>query len=352
MRYTVGLGRYFGIPVRVHATFPFILLLYAVLAGRTGSWRDALEGAALVLAVFGCVVLHELGHCVQVRRYGIRVRDITLFPIGGVARAESLPESPRQEIAVAIAGPIVNFVIAGLLFGALALTGSPPHGEGFLVDLAWVNLVLGVFNLIPAYPMDGGRILRGALATRMPYLAATRRARDVGQLVALVFVVTAFVDTAFIMLALIAVFVFVGGMLEERMISMRVRLAGKCVGDVVDVAAPVFAASDRVETIATHMGSESAAAYALAAESGSLAGVVVTSDVLRAVRDGRYAEPLGAIARYDFPVAEAAAEATRVYKYLHDARKPFAAIVDGDRFVGLFHADETLRDFPRGVAIP
>ena len=95
-----------------------------------------------------------------------------------------------------------------------------------------------------------------------------------------------------------------------------------------------------------------AAAYALAAESGSLAGVVVTSDVLRAVRDGRYAEPLGAIARYDFPVAEAAAEATRVYKYLHDARKPFAAIVDGDRFVGLFHADETLRDFPRGVAIP
>ena len=108
MRHTVGLGRYFGIPVRVHATFPVVLLLYAALAGRSGSWRDALEGAALVLAVFGCVVLHELGHCVQVRRYGIRVRDITLFPIGGVARAESLPESPRQEIAVAIAGPIVE----------------------------------------------------------------------------------------------------------------------------------------------------------------------------------------------------------------------------------------------------
>jgi CBS domain-containing protein len=186
----------------------------------------------------------------------------------------------------------------------------------------------------------------------MPYLAATRRARDIGQLVALVFVVTAFVDSAFIMLGVIAVFVFIGGMLEERMISMRLRLSGKCVGDVVDPLAPVFASTDRVETMATRMGTESAAAYALAAESGSFVGVVVTSDVLRAVRDGRFEEPLGAIARFDFPVAEAGAEATRVYKYLREARKPFAAIVDGDRFVGLFHADETLRDFPRGVSIP
>jgi Zn-dependent protease/CBS domain-containing protein len=325
--------------------------LYAAVAGLTGSWKAALEGAALVLAVFGCVVLHELGHSVQVRRYGIRVRDIILFPIGGVARAESIPERPRHEIAVAVAGPVVNFGIAGGLFALLALTGSPPHAEGFLVDLAWVNLALGAFNLVPAYPMDGGRILRGALATRMPYLSATRRARDVGQLVALVFIVTAFVDTAFIMLALIAVFVFAGGMLEERMISTRLRLAGKSAGDVVDPDAPVFAATDRVETVATRMGTAGAGAYAVAAESGSLAGVIVTSDVLRAARDGRFAEPVGAIARYDFPVAEARAEATRVYSYLREARKPFAAIVDGDRFIGLFHADETLCDFPRGASV-
>lgn len=352
MRYTVGIGRYFGIPVRVHATFPLVLVLYAAEAGRTGSWRAALEGAALVLSVFACVVLHELGHSVQVRKYGIRVRDIILFPIGGVARAESIPEKPQHEIAVAIAGPIVNFVIAGVLFGLLALNHSPPHADGFFVNLAWVNLMLGVFNLIPAYPMDGGRILRGVLAMRMPYLAATRRARDVGQLVALVFVVAAFVDTAFIMLALIAVFVFVGGMLEERMVSARVHLAGKRVGDVIDPLAPVFAATDRVEDIKARMGAAGVGAYALAAESGSLAGVVATSDVLKAVRDGRAADPLGAIARYDFPVAEAGAEAARVYAYLRDARKPFAAIVDGDRFVGLFHADEALRTVPPGAAVP
>jgi stage IV sporulation protein FB len=352
MRYTAGIGTYFGIPVRVHATFPLILVLYAAVAGWAGSWTDALRAVALVLAVFTCVVLHEFGHSLQVRRYGVKVRDIVLFPIGGVARAESIPENPRHEIAVAIAGPVVNFVIAGLLFGALAVAGTPPHGEGFFVDLAWVNLVLGVFNLVPAFPMDGGRILRGALSLRMPYLSATRRARDVGQLLALVFLAAAFVDASFVMLAVIAAFVFVGGMYEERMVSARLRLAGKSVGELADSTAHVFAAADRIDTAAARIGVGAAPAYAIAADSGSLSGVVVTADVLGAVRAGRAAEPLSSIARVDFPVAEAATEATRVYRHLRDARQPFAAVVQGDRFLGLFHADETLRDFPRGVNLP
>ncbi|HKW14148.1 MAG TPA: site-2 protease family protein, partial [Candidatus Krumholzibacteria bacterium] len=163
MRYTAGIGTYAGIPVRVHATFPLILVLYATIAGATGTWRDGFDAAILVLSVFACVVLHEFGHCLMIKRYGIHVRDIVLFPIGGVARAESIPENPRHEILVAIAGPIVNFVIAGLLFGGLALAGIPVHGDGYLVTLALANVFLGLFNLIPAFPMDGGRILRGVL---------------------------------------------------------------------------------------------------------------------------------------------------------------------------------------------
>src|SRR5512139_631990 len=142
MRYTAGIGTYLGIPVRVHATFPLVLVVYAVAVGLQGTWKDALWAVALVLAVFTCVVLHEFGHILQARKYGIRVRDIVLFPIGGMARAEAIPENPRQEMAVAIAGPVVSFAIAGLLFGGLALRGIPPHGEGFLVELAWVNLAL------------------------------------------------------------------------------------------------------------------------------------------------------------------------------------------------------------------
>lgn len=352
MRYTAGIGTYLGIPVRVHATFPLILVVYAVAVGLHGTWKDALWAVALVLAVFTCVVLHEFGHILQARKYGIRVRDIVLFPIGGMARAEAIPENSRQEMAVAIAGPVVSFAIAGLLFGGLALRGIPPHGDGFLVELAWVNLALGVFNLVPAFPMDGGRILRGVLGLRMSYLAATRRARDVGQLLALAFLVAAFMDTSFIMLAVIAAFVFIGGMAEERVVSARLRLSGHAVGELADGSAPVFAATDRIDSALTHINTGAAPAYAIAGESGALAGVVVTADVLGAVRAGRAAEPLSAIARSDFPVAESTTGAERVHRHLRQVRQPFAAVVEGDRFVGLFHADETLRDFPRGVSLP
>ncbi|HET6349517.1 MAG TPA: site-2 protease family protein, partial [Candidatus Krumholzibacteria bacterium] len=249
MRYTMGIGTYAGIPVRIHATFPIVLILYASVAAATGTWQDGVRAAVLVLSVFACVVLHEFGHCLQIKRYGIRVRDIVLFPIGGVARAEAIPEAPRQEIAVAIAGPAVNFAIATVLFAVMALTRTPPHGDGYLVNMAWANGFLGVFNLIPAFPMDGGRILRGLLHRRMPYLAATRRARDVGQLLALGFVVVAFIDTTFIMLALVAAFVFIGGMYEERAVALRMRLAGRSAGDLADVASGVFAADDRIDAV-------------------------------------------------------------------------------------------------------
>jgi stage IV sporulation protein FB len=338
VKYTAGIGRVFGIPLRVHATFPLILVVYAADAWRSGTASDALRAVALVLAIFACVVLHELGHCLQARRYGIRFRDIVLFPIGGVARAESLPERPRHEIMVAIAGPAVNFALAAILFSGLAMAGTPPHGEGFLVDLAWANLGLGVFNLTPAFPMDGGRILRGALATRLSYLDATRRARAVGQLLALGFATLAFLDFTFAMLSVIAVLVFVGGMLEERAIRARVLLSGRRVGDLVDAETPVLSAGDRVESATRRVGNWTAPAYAVAGDAGSLAGVVAASDLMRALRDGRADDELLSIARRDFPVAEASTEASRVYRYLREANKPFAAVVDGDRFVGLFHA--------------
>jgi stage IV sporulation protein FB len=351
MRYTAGIGTYAGIPVRVHATFPLVLVLYASIAGFTGSWRDGVDAAILVLSVFACVILHEFGHCLQIKRYGIHVQDIVLFPIGGVARAQSIPENPREEIVVAISGPIVNFVIAGGLFAGLALAGIPLHGDGYLVTLAGVNMGLGLFNLIPAFPMDGGRILRGVLHMRMPYLAATRRARDVGQIVALGFVMIAFLDTTFIMLAVVASFVFVGGMYEERAVALRMRLSGRRAGDLADTTRQVFAATERIDTVFPHLHVGAAPAYAIAAESGALAGVVVTADVLGAVRAGNSGQPLASIARYDFPVAEASTEATRVYRHLREQNQPFAAVVDGDRFVGLFHADEKLSDFPRAIPI-
>ncbi len=350
MRYTLGIGRCFGIPVRVHATFPLILVIYAAAAWRTGSAADALLAVLLVLAVFTCVVLHELGHSLVVRHYGIAVRDILLFPIGGVARAESIPERPSQEILVAVAGPAVNLVIAGILFAVLAFGLAPSPGADFLLDLAWVNVALVVFNLTPAFPMDGGRVLRGILALRLPYLTATRRARMVGQLIAVAFVTAAFMNPSFIMLALIALFVFTAGALEERVVRTRVRIDGRRVGDLADSRAPVLAWNDAVGAAAVHLGR--GRAFALAKESGSLAGVVAVEDLLRAVRGGRSGDSLASIARSDFPVADAATDAGRVYRHLRESHNPFAAVVDGDRFVGLFHAEDSASRSMQDALVP
>ncbi len=350
MRYTARIGTAFGIPLRIHATFPAILVLYVAVSWRTGTASDALRAAALVLAVFACVVLHELGHSLVIRRYGIVVRDIVLFPIGGVARAESIPEHPRREILVAIAGPAVNFAIVAVLLPVLFFRRLSISDDSFLVDLTIVNLLLGFFNLIPAFPMDGGRILRGALSLRLPYLVATRRARDAGQLIALGFTTLAFMNPSFMMLSLVAMFVFAGGIIEERIVRTKARLDGRCVGDLTDAGAPVFASNDPVEFAVAHLGRSPA--FAVAAESGSLAGVVEASDLLRALRTGRAGEALATMARSDFPVADAETDATRVYHHLHDAHVSYAAVVKDERFIGLFHANDEWDCIAQNALIP
>ena len=236
MRYTLYAGSYFGIPVRIHFTFPLILIAFGAEAWFSGGWQAALWALLLILSVFVCVVLHEFGHSLQVKRYGIAVRDVVLLPIGGMARADRIPEIPRQEIAVAIAGPLVNFALAAVIFTVLTVLNRPLSEEpDYLTSLFAINLVLGTFNLIPAYPMDGGRILRALLAMKLPYLRATRYATVVGQLIALAFVVLGFVFSHdLFMLPIIAVFVFVGAMSEENMIRVRYRLGDRRIGEFVE----------------------------------------------------------------------------------------------------------------------
>ena len=221
------LGRLAGIGIYVHWSFwilPVWILLSTVRDGR--GWAAGLSAVIFVFAIFGCVVLHELGHALMARHYRIGTRDITLYPIGGVASLERMPTRPSQELAIALAGPAVNVAIAGALFAGAVLTGLgnlAPAGDliggPFLSSLMWVNVALAVFNLLPAFPMDGGRVLRAFLAMQMPYVKATTIAARVGQVVAILLGVLGLFSGG--TLVLVAVFVFLAAQAELTMARIR-----------------------------------------------------------------------------------------------------------------------------------
>ncbi|WP_182867948.1 site-2 protease family protein [Stieleria mannarensis] len=217
------LGQLAGIDVRIHWTFLLlpIWIYYSSLAAGSGAVA-ATVAVLLVFAIFGCVVLHELGHSLTARRFGIETHDITLLPIGGVASLQRIPRSPWQELAIAVAGPAVNVVIALVLFAllpVLAATSLLPVGAiAFLSKLAWVNVALVVFNMLPAFPMDGGRVLRSVLALGLPYRSATRAAAGVGQVVAILFALFGLLSGN-LMLVILAGFVFLAGRGESMMVE-------------------------------------------------------------------------------------------------------------------------------------
>jgi Zn-dependent protease/CBS domain-containing protein len=232
MRWSWKLGEIAGIGVFVHATF-LLLLGWVALSHWVveRSVAAAVGGTLFVVALFGCVVLHELGHALTARRFGVRTRDITLYPIGGVARLERIPEQPYQELLVALAGPAVNVVIAGALWLVLSAAGGPaPLAEldvakgPFLERLLLVNVFLAGFNLIPAFPMDGGRVLRALLATRLSFVRATELAASVGQAIALLFAFVGLFTNPF--LVFIALFVWLGASSEAAMAQMRSAFSG------------------------------------------------------------------------------------------------------------------------------
>jgi Zn-dependent protease/CBS domain-containing protein len=226
------LARVAGVDVYVHATFLMVVVWIALVHwNQTHSIQAVVEGVGFILALFACIVLHELGHALTARRYGIRTRDITLLPIGGLARLERLPDEPVQELWVALAGPAVNVVIALLLFAWLRVSGLWESVDrlgvaigGFAERLMIANAFLAGFNLLPAFPMDGGRALRALLATRMEYTRATQRAALIGQGMAIVFAFLGLQGNP--VLIFIALFVWIGAGQEASVALMKSSLAG------------------------------------------------------------------------------------------------------------------------------
>jgi Zn-dependent protease len=228
MAWSFPIARLFGSELRVHVTFFLILIWIGTIGYGQGGMPAAIQNVIFILALFACVVAHEYGHALMARRYGIRTPDITLLPIGGMARLERMPEKPQQEIAVALAGPAVNVLIWAVLMlflgGRLAPVEdmlSPDGGiAGFLSRLATVNLFLAVFNMLPAFPMDGGRVLRAILATRMNRVRATDIAAGAGRMLAFGMGFLGLMSGNPVLI-LIAVFIFIAAGAEAQDVTMR-----------------------------------------------------------------------------------------------------------------------------------
>jgi Zn-dependent protease/CBS domain-containing protein len=233
------LGRLFGVDVYVHFTFILLLGFIGVAHGLAQrSWDAALNGVLFFAGIFLCVLLHEFGHVLAARRYGIKTRDVTLLPIGGVARLERMPDKPAQELAVALAGPAVNVVIAAGLALGLGLGGGwqplaalSTTGGNLFERLLFANLFLVAFNLLPAFPMDGGRVLRSLLAMRMSAVRATHIAATVGKGFAVLFGFVGLLTNP--MLLLIALFVWIGASQEAAAVQMKSSFAGAAVRDAM-----------------------------------------------------------------------------------------------------------------------
>lgn len=339
-RWAFRLGEIAGIGIYVHATFLMLIAWVAVTELANGRGVRAMgSGVLLILAVFAIVVLHELGHALTARRFGIRTRDITLLPIGGVARLERMPEKPGQELLVALAGPAVNVVLAGALFAVLALQGSiagPDTVErlgGSVIDkLFWINVSLALFNLLPAFPMDGGRALRAGLALRMDYVKATELAARIGQGMALLFGAFGLFHNP--MLLFIALFVWMGAQQEASMVGMKRALAGIPIGSAMITEFRSLAPDDPLGHAAELIVAGFQHDFPVV-DGGRVVGVLTRSDVVRGLSERGPLGPVGLAARTDFVTADPAEMLEAVLPRLEPTGGSSVVVVRDGEVVGM-----------------
>jgi Zn-dependent protease len=340
MRWAWKIGTIAGIAVYMHATFPLLLVWagFSSYSLRHNS-NDAWVGIAFVVVIFGIIVLHELGHALTARRYGIRTRDITLLPIGGVARLERMPDEPREELLVALAGPAVNVVLAGVFFlgkHVVDLTQTSFIGGSFLKNLMWANVFLAVFNLIPAFPMDGGRVLRALLASRMNYVRATNIAAKIGQGLAFAFGLIGLFQNPF--WVLLALFVYVGAGQEARTVQIKSALSGTLVGDVMITD---------FRTLSPHQSLSLAVEHLLAGyqhdfpvvEQGQLIGLLTRSALVTGLAQRGVNAPVGDVMQHEYASATPGEPAEAILPRLREGDVRTVPVVENGRMVGMLTSE-------------
>ncbi|MCO5295772.1 MAG: site-2 protease family protein [Fimbriimonadaceae bacterium] len=345
MRWSASIGKVLGIDLRIHAAFPLLL----VWAGWTGyalrsSWADAREAVVFVLLLFAVVILHELGHAMAARRYGIETRDITMLPIGGLARLERMPEDPKQELVIALAGPAVNVLLAVPLAAIVILGGASLGANPELVGqwsiwerLLATNIVLAVFNMVPAFPMDGGRVLRALMAMRMPYVQATNVAAAIGQGFAILMGFAGLVLNPF--LILIAVFVWIGAAQEAMGVRFRAAFQGVRVSDVMVRSFQTLNADAPLAEATTLLMTGFQAEFPVM-EEGRVVGCLTKNDLVRGLSESEGRGTVAQFATREICLAHASEPLIDALKRLdQDACRVMPVVDFGGTLVGLLTPD-------------
>jgi Zn-dependent protease len=344
MKWSTRIGTFAGISVYVHTTFLILIAWVAFAHWQTEhSVAAAVKGVTFVVALFGCVVLHEFGHALTAKRFGIKTRDITLLPIGGLARLERMPDDPRQEFWVALAGPAVNVVLAAALFVLLRATdtSAPLSTVGvtsgsFLQRLMMVNVVLAAFNMLPAFPMDGGRVLRAMLAIRMDYTRATQLAANIGQGMALVFGLIGLFTNPF--LIFIALFVWIGAGQEAALTQMKSALGGIPLERAMITDFRTLAPDDSLARAVELLLSGTQHDFPVV-DDHTVVGVLTRGDLLRALARQEQQSPVAQAMRRDFVVADASDMLDITFERLQGRDCHTIPVVRRGNLVGLLTMD-------------
>ena len=340
MSWSLPIGTVKGTVIRIHVTFLLFLAWIGFAHYAQGGAQAALEGVVFIVLLFLCVLLHEFGHVFAARRYGVQTPDITLLPIGGVARLERIPEEPLQELIVALAGPAVNVVIAALLF--VAIGGFPSAagmevqnaGVSLLGRLAVVNVFLVIFNLIPAFPMDGGRVLRAALAYRLGYARGTQIAASVGQFVAFGLGVLGLFGNP--LLIFIAIFVYLGAAGEAHAVQMRQVSRGMLVSDAMVTRFESLRPDSLVEDAVQCLIKTTQHDFPVVDAAGRFQGILTRDDMIKALREHGPERPVRDVIRSDIPTIHHRQPLEDAMRLMQGGGFPAIAVLDGrSNLVGL-----------------
>lgn len=334
MPWSITVGSIGGTAIRIHITFLLFLVWIGVSAFAKGGAEVATQNVIFIILLFGCVVLHEFGHILMARRFGIRTPEVTLLPIGGVASLERMPEKPSQELAVALAGPLVNIVIAVILVavGGAVIDNDLSHVDDpkltLVTRLAATNIFLAVFNMIPAFPMDGGRVLRAILAMNMEPKRATQAAARVGQALAFLLGFLGLFGNP--ILLFIAIFVFLAATGEAQESALRSAVVGLTVSDAMETRVCSIGMDATLADAIDVLLSTPQHEFPIVDAHGKPSGILVRDDLIAGLRERSREASVVEVMRSPLTTVRSSQALDKALAELSASGSPAISVVDAD----------------------